>query len=83
MSKVEQSSTAFKKWTGCFSVFRLDVTYRTYRAFRMALVKFVTFVVLKILDNLVFMQNSLIADVRKIQKLSTVTLSLFKRSWSI
>ena len=31
--KVEQNSTAFKKQTGCFSVFYLDVTYRTLIAF--------------------------------------------------
>ena len=27
--KVERNSTAFKKQTGCFSVFHLDVTHRT------------------------------------------------------
>ena len=29
MSKVGQNSAAFKKQTGCFSVFYLDVTFRT------------------------------------------------------
>ena len=47
----------------------------------MTLVKFVTFVVLKILDNLVSMQNSLNAHncSRKqiFRKLSKVTLTLF------
>ena len=33
-----------------------------YEIYRMALVNFVTFVVLKILDNLFFMQNSLNAN---------------------
>ena len=50
----------------------MDVTCRTLQElFRMALVKFMTFVVLKILDDLVSMQNSLnanIADVSKISK---------------
>ena len=32
--KVEQNLTAFKKQTGCFSVFYLDVTYRTLIAFQ-------------------------------------------------
>ena len=63
MSKEEQNSTAFKKYTGCFSAFHLDVTYRTLQElFRMALAKFVTFIVLTILDNLISMQNSLNAN---------------------
>ena len=44
----------------CLNCFYLNVTYRTLEElFRMALVKFVTFVVLKILGNLVSMQNFL------------------------
>ena len=47
----------------CLNCFYLNVTYITLEElFRMALVKFVTFVVLKILDNLVSMQNSLNAN---------------------
>ena len=59
MLKVGQNSTTFKKYRGCFSVFYLDVTCRTQKLSWMTLVKFVKFVVLKILDNLVSMQNSL------------------------
>ena len=63
MSKVEQNSTAFKKWTGYFSVFYLDIACRTLEELSwMTLVKFVTFVVLKILDNLISMKNSLNAN---------------------
>ena len=46
-----------------FSVFHLHVTYRTLlELFRIALVNFVMFAVLKILDNLFSMQNSLNAN---------------------
>ena len=48
---------------GCFSVFHLDVPCSTLQElFRMVLVNFMTFVVLKILGNLVSMQNYLNAN---------------------
>ena len=61
MSKADQNSTAFKKQTGCFSVFHLNLSCRTVeKIFRMALVTFTMLVVLKILEyNIVSMQNSL------------------------
>ena len=48
---------------GCISAFHLDVNFRTLQElFRMTLVNLVTLVVLKILDNLFSMQNSLNAN---------------------
>ena len=74
--KVEQNSAAFKKQMGGLSFFYLDVTCRTLQElFRMALVKFMTFVVLKILDDLVSMQNSLNANIADVSKTSKTVQS--------
>ena len=63
MSKGDQNSTALKKWKSCFSVFYLDITCRTLQELSgMAFVNFVMFVVLKLLGNLISMQNSLNAN---------------------
>ena len=69
MSKVEQNSTAFKKYTDCFSVFHLDVPCSNLQElFRMVLVNFMTFLVLKILGNLASMKNYLNANNCEISK---------------
>ena len=66
ISKIAQNSTAFKKYMSWFSNIHLNVTSTTIEELsnrlRMALINFMVLVVLKIFDNLRYIQTSLKAN---------------------
>ena len=66
ISKIAQNSTAFKKYMSWFSNIHLNVTSTTIEelsnGLRMALINFMVLVVLKIFDNLRYIQISLKAN---------------------